>query len=300
MGLKYPELVRLAEKQRFLVTRSQILDLGIDQKAIEHELDVGRWVQLHVGVYQVDRRPRDWESRLLAAVFACGPGTVCSHRAALRLWGLDGITNAPVEISMPFGNLGFPEGALVHRTRREFAVSTSRGIPVTTIERTLLDCAAMLSDRLLGKALDSALRKGLTTIEAMYECLRREGGRGVKGTKRLRRVLAQRMYDQSTDSGAEFDLLYFMRLADLPEPELDHVLFPRGRRRIPDFFWPAFGKAVEVDGVDAHSSADRLDDDLERQNAIMDLGIEIRRYSARRVRRDPQGVIADIRRFLAV
>jgi hypothetical protein len=108
------------------------------------------------------------------------------------------------------------------------------------------------------------------------------------------------MYDQSTDSGAEFDLLYFMRLADLPEPELDHVLFPRGRRRIPDFFWPAFGKAVEVDGVDAHSSADRLDDDLERQNAIMDLGIEIRRYSARRVRRDPQGVIADIRRFLAV
>lgn len=70
MGLKYPELVRLAEKQRFLVTRSQILDLGIDQKAIEHELDVGRWVQLHVGVYQV----RSPASRL---GIATSRGSIC-------------------------------------------------------------------------------------------------------------------------------------------------------------------------------------------------------------------------------
>ncbi len=200
---------------------------------------------------------------------------------------------------MPFGNLGYPESAIVHRTRRNFDISQCKEIPVTTVERTLLDCAAFLTDRILSKALDSALRKGLTSIEYMYESLGKGGGRGVRGTKRLRRVLSLRMYDEATDSGAEFDLLYFMQLANLPEPVLDHELFPRGQRRIPDFYWPELNKAVEVDGVDAHSSADKLDDDLERQNAIMDLGIEIRRFSARRVRRDPQGVVAEIEDFLA-
>jgi hypothetical protein len=199
---------------------------------------------------------------------------------------------------MPFGNLGFPEGVMVHRTRRPFDTREIRGIPVTSVERTLLDCAGTLSVRIVGKALDSALRLSLTDIARTYECLAKQGGRGVRGSRRLRLVLAERMYDEKTDSGAEYDLLYFMRLAGLPMPELDHELFPRGGRRIPDFFWPEKLKTVEVDGVDAHASAERLDDDLERQNAIMDLGIEIRRFSARRVRRDPRGVVEEIRRFL--
>lgn len=292
--------MEVAERQRFLVTRGQVLELGIDPKTIEHEIEVGRWLSLHAGVYQVDRRPRDWDARLLAAVLACGPGAAASHRAALKVWGLEGISSAPLEVTMPFGNLGFPDTVIVHRTRRTFEVSITSDIPVTTVERTLLDCAGGLPTRVVGKALDSALRKDLTTIEAMYEGLGRDGGRGVRGTKRLRQVLAQRMYDGSTDSGAEYDLLYFMRLAGLPEPELDHELFPRGGRRVPDFYWAGLRKAVEVDGVDAHSSADRLDDDLDRQNAIMDLGIEIRRFSARRVRRDPSDVVADIKRFLGV
>jgi very-short-patch-repair endonuclease len=32
----------------------------------------------------------------------------------------------------------------------------------------------------------------------------------------------------------------------------------------------------------------------------MDLGLEIRRFSARKIRRDPSGVVEEIRRFLAV
>jgi hypothetical protein len=216
----------------------------------------------------------------------------------MRVWGLDGIVAAPLEVTMPFGNLGFPEEVLVHRTRRPFDTSEIRGVPVTNVERTLLDIAGMLPVRIVGKALDSALRLGLTDIGRLYECLSAQGGRGVRGSRRLRLVLADRMYDENTDSGAEYDLLYFMRLACLPMPELDHELFPRGGRRIPDFYWPSKLKTVEVDGIDAHSSAEKLDDDLDRQNAIMDLGIQIRRFSARRVRRDPRGVVGEIRRFL--
>ena len=51
-----------------------------------------------------------------------------------------------------------------------------------------------------------------------------------------------------------------MRKALLPEPELQHEFFSnKGERMLPDFYWPDRGKAVEVDGLDAHDSADRLD-----------------------------------------
>ena len=102
-----------------------------------------------------------------------------------------------------------------------------------------------------------------------------------------------------TGSGSETELLFYMRQAMLPEPLLQHELISNaGERMLPDFYWPNHGKAVEVDGIDAHSSADAMDHDLNRQNALMDLGIELRRFSARKVRRDPQAVVGEILRFL--
>ena len=295
--MKYPELAELVEKQRFLVTRGQVLELGIDQKSIEHEVEVGRWIHLHPGVYQVDRRPLDWRSRLLAGVLAGGPNAVASHRAALVVWGLDGISSAPLEMTMPYGNLATPGGVIVHRSRRTLGSRVVDGIPITTVERTLLDAAALLPSKIIGKALDSAIRMNLTTTDAVYDELVARGGRGVRGTRRLRWVIMERLHDTATGSGAEFELLYQMQMAFLPRPELQHPLFADGRR-VPDFYWPDLGKAVEVDGVDAHSSADRLDDDLKRQNALMDLGVELRRFSARRIRVDPRTVVAEIRQFL--
>jgi very-short-patch-repair endonuclease len=115
----------------------------------------------------------------------------------------------------------------------------------------------------------------------------------------MRSVLGQREHDTSTASGSEFELLHHMQEALLPRPEIGYDLYPASGRRVPDFIWPDLHKAVEVDGIDAHNSADRLDEDLARQNELMDLGLEIRRFSARQVRRDPAGVIHQIRQFLA-
>jgi very-short-patch-repair endonuclease len=212
---------------------------------------------------------------------------------------MDGIGSAPIEVTMPFGNFGTPHGAIVHRTRRATKPAEVRGIPVSGPERTLLECCRYLGALTIGKALDSAIRLDLTTVDRVLLMLANEGGRGVMGTRRLRGVLAQREHDTSTDSGSEFELLYHMQKGMLPRPELGFELFPASGRRVPDFIWPDLGKSVEVDGIDAHDSADKLDDDLVRQNELMDLGLEIRRFSARQVRRDPEGVVEQIRQFLA-
>lgn len=298
MGAVDQRIQNLASDQRFLITRNEICDLGGSPHLIENRVNGGSWIRVHPGVYQVDRRPLDWEARLQAAVLACGPNALVSHRAALILWGLDGISSALIELTVPYDSRPIPNGVIVHRTRRQQEYVETRGIAVTTIERTLLDCSAQLPAIVVGKALDSAIRKGLTDVDRCYDLLVAKGGRGVKGTRRFRRVLMERIHDISTGSGSEFELLYHMQMALLPRPELQHELLVDGERRVPDFYWPALGKAVEVDGVDAHSSADSLDDDLVRQNRLMDLGIEIRRFSARRVRRQPDLVVSEIRKFL--
>lgn len=291
-------IAELASGQRFLITRDEVFDLGGSDEMVVSRLESGLWTRVHPGVYQIDRRPLDRESRLLAAALACGPDARVSHRAALVLWGMDGVTRAPLEVTMPFGNLAVPDGVIVHRSRRATPKREHRGIPVSSPERTILECSLYLPPITLGKALDSAIRLSLTTIDRMWLMLATEGGRGVKGTRRLKQVLKDRTHDTATDSGAEFELLYHMKRRGLPMPVLGFEIQTDSGRRIPDLAWPDRNKGVEVDGIDAHDSADKLDDDLTRQNDLMNLGLDIRRFSARQIRRDPQGVVDQISQFL--
>lgn len=290
----------LAAEQRYLVSRDQVRSCGLDDAFVRHQVEAGRWLRIHDGVYQVDFRPLDRNGELLAAALACGPGAVVSHRAAFLLWNLEGINSAPVEITVPFNNHPVPTGVIVHRTRRPIRQTFKDGIPAVTVERTLLDCAGLLPRRTVAKGLDSALRHRETSLDRLWMTLAADGGRGVRGTRSMRWVLRERAHDIGTDSGAEFELLFEMKLDMLPEPELKHEFFAGDRRIVPDFYWPDLNKAVEVDGVEAHASADRLDDDLVRQNLLLDLGVELRRFSARRVRRETRAVVAEVRRFLEV
>ena len=299
MGRVEEEVAAVAAQQKFMVSRGDVLRAGGTDNGIRWRIERGVWIPVQAGVYQTDRRAQDWRSKLLAAVLAGGEGSVASHRAALVLWGMDGISSAPVEITVPYTHGPIPKGTIVHRTRRPVEAEIVDGIPVTTPERTLLDCAALLPRLVVTKALESALRMRLTSVSKLYDMLAAKGGRGVRGTRKFRSILAERVADTSTGSGAETEILFHMRRARLPEPELQYELFSlQGERMLLDFYWPTLGKAIEIDGLDAHSSADALDHDLKRQNALLDLGIELRRFTARAVRRDPDAVVTEIRRFL--
>jgi hypothetical protein len=289
----------LAAGQKFLVTRPQVLDLGGTDAAINRRLNSGRWVLIQAGVYQTDQRRGGWEDRLLSAVLAAGDRALASHRAALVLWGLDGLITAPVELTAPYTHSPVPLETIVHRTRRPPPATTVAGIPVTTVERTLLDCCSLLKHLTSAKAFESAFRRRLTTVDLMHDFLRQQGGRGVRGTRLARRILTERRDETPTGSGSETEALFLIRRSDLPEPVLQRAFTALDGDVIrPDFYWPIPNKAVEIDGIDAHDSADKLDHDLQRQNKMMDLGIELRRFSARRVHRHPKLFIEELRRFL--
>jgi hypothetical protein len=276
-----------------------VLELGGSDAGIDRRVRSGQWILVQPGVYQIDSRRSDWEDKLLGAVLAAGERALASHRAALVLWGLDGISSAPTEVTAPYTHGPVPDRTIVHRSRRPPESTSINGIPVTTIERTLLDCCSVLLPLAATKAFESAFRRRLTTVDRMYAFLKAEGGRGVKGTKMARRILDNRRDDTTTDSGSETEALYLMRNAGIPEPVLQQKFTALGGDTIrPDFYWPLPGKAIEIDGLDAHDSADKLDHDLQRQNKLMDLGVELRRFSARTVRRHPDQFIDEVRRFL--
>jgi hypothetical protein len=290
---------QVASKQRFLITRSQVLTLGGSDAGINRRVSSGQWQMVQPGVYQVDQRRPEWEDKVLSAVLAAGNGAVASHRAALVLWGLDGISSAPIEITAPYSHSPVPLGTIVHRTRRPAEATSIAGVPVTTVERTLLDIAAVLRPLAVTKAFESAFRRRLTTVDRMFAFLKKRGGRGVQGTRMARRILNNRRDDTSTGSGAETEALYLMRRAGLPEPILQYTITTLdGETFRLDFYWALLRKAIEIDGLDAHDSADKLDNDLQRQNKLMDLGIELRRFSARRIRQHPDEFIAEVHRFL--
>lgn len=282
------------------IDRGAVLGSGASRHLISQMLQSGQWSEIQRGVYYLNATPMTWESRVMAAVLAAGPDSAASHRTAGRLYGFDGVSWDLVELTVPYDDRPEPTGVLLHRTRRPFGMGSQARIPVTTPERTLLDLARFLPDPALEKAVAGAMRTGVTSINALDRVIGTDGGRGVQGTRRMRRVLASVEGDAS-GSPAEVALTRLIRGSDIPRPVQQlKVELPGGGNAYPDFSWPDRLKIVEVDGFEAHSSPDQLQSDLERQNLLMELGWEIRRFTGRQVRREPSWVLSEIRRFLDI
>ncbi len=290
----------IARTRHGLVTRADVLACGGTDEVIRTRTAVGRWTAVHPGVYLVGVAPPPWRTSLLAATLAAGPGSAASHRAAVVLWGLDGIATAPLELTVPFTAEPLPADVIQHRTRRPVPIVVIDAVPVTSIERTILDAAGCLRPVAAEKGMECALRRGLTTATALDLHVKEHGGRGVRGSGFLKELLAERPAGRAAGSPAEVELLRALRLQGVEPPVRQHPVRLRdGSVAILDMAWPLRRKAVEVDGVDAHATIGALDHDDERQNQVLEAGYDLRRYSARAVRRRPGSVVASVMRFLA-
>jgi hypothetical protein len=254
--------------------------------------------QVHAGVYYLDSIPSTWKTDVLAATMAAGPDALASHRTAAVLWELDAVYGGIVEVTVPFNEEPDPEDVIVHRTRRVNPGSIADGIPLTSPEKTLLDLARILPERTLRKAARSAVRRNLTTPGRMDLAVGLHGGRGVTGTRVYRRVVAFVAEDQS-GSVAEIDLKHIVMDAPVPRPiQQLKVGLEDGSNAYPDFAWPDRMRIVEVDGFGAHGTPEQLQHDLRRQNQLMDLGWDIRRFTATEIRDEPLRVRAEFIRFV--
>ncbi|MFN2525106.1 MAG: endonuclease domain-containing protein [Actinomycetota bacterium] len=235
----------------------------------------------------------------MGACLWAGDRVVASHRTAAVLWGIDGILAPVVEISMPTGKKPPCRGIVVHRTTvmPQGDVSRKGAIPLTNIDRTLIDLAGLLDSPSLGQALDCVLRKRLTAVPRLEERLAWSTERTRVGSGVLRDLLRERRVDRPPESPLESlyaCLFRHFKKAGLPLPRRQYVISDgSGFAARVDFAFPEAKLAVEIDGYSAHMSKRSFVDDRRRDRELQRLGWIVLRFTYDDLE-SPDSVVAQI------
>lgn len=292
-------LDRLARAHHGVVTREQCRDLGVPGGTIDDWVACGRFEPLHRGVYRLAGTVRTSEQSAYAAV-AAGGVCLASHRSAARLWGL--LDDDEVEVSIPAGRKRSLRGVVVHRSSDFWKATPSRKnmIPVTNPLRTLVDLGAVVDRFTLTAAVELAITRRLVTIPGLESEWEGLAGRGRPGCADLRRVLDDlALGADRPESLLETRMARLLRRAGLRRPRFQYEIRVGGRPigRV-DFAYPEARLVVEVDGWSVHSTPTALQRDLARQNALIQAGWTVLRFTWTDVVRRPEAVAAAIRRSL--
>jgi len=254
-------IAELAARQGGVVARRQIVAAGLTASAIDNRVHNGRLHVVFRGVYAVGHRAISRGGRLKAAVLACGAGAALSHDTAAEWWGLQEQRSREIEVTVPVAGGRHAAGLAIHRspslTRSH--VAHHRGLPTTTVERTILDRAAHSPRRGVERDIDAAHRLGLFDRTGLQMLL--DEFRGRAGTAALRAVLHDHTAGSTwTRNDFEESFLALVDYSGLPRPFANVPVGPY----VLDFLWPERGLAVECDGAATHLTPKAFQDDRAR------------------------------------
>jgi hypothetical protein len=236
----------------------------------------------------VGHRAASVEATYLAAVFAAGEGALLRGRAAAHLWGLVKGEAPPPEVVVPTQRR--IEGVRTRRCRSLNALdaSTRRGVPVTTVARTLVDLADEMSPEALARACHEAGVRYRTTPADVKQVLHRRPTS--PGARKLRDVIAGDV--RVTLSKLERRFLELLRSEGLPLPLTNHLT---GGRRV-DCRWPTFALTVELDSYRFHNTRHAWEQDRRREREARGRGDDFRRYTYGDVE-SPSAMLTELRAF---
>ena len=238
------------------VSLAQVRRLGYDRMAVSRLVERGYLHPLHPAVYAVGHTALVTEGRLVAALFHGGRGSALSHTTAAWWWRL--IDAIPTVIHVVTQHRPAPtKGVKYHRTRA-FDRVTERRLPVTPIPRTLLDLAAVVDFKLLRRALAEAHHRKVLDLAAV----RRECGRGRRGSNALRRAVAIHLPELArAENDFEVEFLLLVESAGLPIPEPN--AYVEGLKV--DALWREAKLVVELDGHETHANPVANEEDRRRE-----------------------------------
>jgi very-short-patch-repair endonuclease/predicted transcriptional regulator of viral defense system len=290
-------IAALAARQHGVVTRRQLLAIGLKDAAIQHRRRVGRLHQVHRGVYAVGHEALSPDGRLLAAVLACGPRAALSHQSAASVWGFRAAGGSQIDVTVAStaGRCG-PGAVRLHRsgTLSPEDIERQGALRLTTPARTLLDLAAVLHAQRLESAVRRADEQELFDLTALDAAIRRAPRH--RGAAKLRRLLAGAARAGLTLTLSDLEDR-FHALCDahrLPAPAVNARVL--GRRR--DFVWREHRLVVETDGYAFHRGRTAFERDRARDQELVARGWRVVRFTHRQVVDDPAGVAAIIRAAL--
>jgi very-short-patch-repair endonuclease len=287
----------VAGSQAGVFTRGQAITAGAHSHEATRSIRDGRWIRVAGRAFVLDGVPVGLEQLAWAAVLSVPDGILWGP-AALKLWRSDVPVELPrlVDVAVP-----------CHR-RPQFRIRPRavevpsgdradwRGIPVQTLAAALVDALAVLNERAADSLFAWALTRNLVTPgEFSAHVARRSGSRNVR---RLRRY--EEMWRSGAASTAEVLFHLVMKRHAITGWETNvRLKLPNGVTVRPDVLFRGARVVVEIDGWTVHGSRTAFQLDRTRQNALVEAGYRVLRFTWEDLTQRPSYCAAQVRRVLS-
>ena len=269
-----PELQAIALRQGGVFTRAQALTV-YSRPQVERLVRERTWHVLRHGIYAA--APADVVTTAAARWLALGGRDVISHETAAQWHGLNLLRAYG---GVPMMTRLRPAGAAPVRVQGLYAARVPpgqrlivRGVPVTTLARTVADLARQ-PDRDAGLVVvESALGGGMRRQELLDVLMTCAGWPGAQRARDLA-VFGTRWSETALESLARC----WFEEQGIPQPEQQRVIrrADGGFVGRVDFLWRRYRTVCEVDGRTKYESdAAALWKEKRREDTMRDLGLEV-------------------------
>jgi hypothetical protein len=247
------------------------------------------------GVYSLGHADLSREARWIAAVYAAGKHAALGHRSATALLELRRYAPPIPQVIVPRRHRPIA-GIELHSCRRldPRDVTEFRGIPVTTVARTLVDLTDSLTAEELANLIHEAAFRNRFNLTATRAAMQRANGR--HNLDRLHEAIEAHLAGSAgTMSGNETAFLALLARNGIPKPIANtHVL---GHRV--DCVWPDLKLVVEVDGPGHRRPRTRRQDE-QRDRELEAAGYRVLRFTDRQIELRPADVLLVLDRDRAI
>jgi len=266
---------------------------------VQRRLRDATWVRSRRGVYVTPEAVAGRTAAALAHVAATHARTpsphVFSHGSAALLWGLTLWSVPTVTHLYQRHHPGAGGDRSVRRHTApvpEDAATCLNGLPVTTLERTVVDCARSMAPLAGLVVADSGLRAGASP-EVLRELLER--GAASPGMARARAVVE--LADAGSESAWETATRFVLLAGGLPRPATQIAVATRLGTFWADTGWEEWHLLLEYDGRGKYRGTEDLVREKRRHDAVVEAGQRLLRVTKEDVRA-PAALLSRVTRLL--
>ncbi len=291
------ELYAVAANQGGVVRRDQALMAGLTRHQIDGRVRSGQWIPVARGGYRLIDLTEATD--IVRAAVAVLPSAVVSHFSAARIHKMSFAPIDHASVTVHSRTTHRFSGVQVFRCldMRDRHITTWQGLPMTTLERTVVDLASVVSERRLAVIVDDLLAGRRTTLHQLDEVLRDVARRGKPGVRAMRGVLMARSDSEDQQTRLETIGMRVLRDGGLPSFEAEYPIPWRPDRRF-DVAFATARLAIEWDSFRWHSQERVFQSDRERDREALEHGWRVLRFTWRDVTEDPDSVVRTVQALL--
>ena len=218
-------------------------------------------------------------------------GSAFSGMTAAWLHGIDVKPCDPIEATVP-DSAGVSARAGIQLRRSALSkreIVHIRGLPTTSIVRTVAEVCGRLELIEAVSVADSALHSRLVRVEQLEAWAKSHSG--FRRVRNLRETL--RHVEPASESPMESRLRMILVLGGLPRPRAQISLHDRWHRFVgrPDLYYEEERIGIEYDGG---GHRDTLAEDNRRQNRLLNIGVRLLRFTSGDVLRSPDSIVRQV------